>query len=375
MKIASVTTHILQAPLSEPFHWAIGEAQTRASAIVEVTTDTGLTGWGECFGPAGPAAAMVEAYKPWLIEADPLAGEKIWQDLYAAFRDQGQKGVPICAISGIDIALWDIRGKHFNAPIHQLMGGPLRTEVRAYATGTYRTRQGDPMDYICKEVAGYVEEGFSAVKLKVGFEVREDVALIRAVRDSIGAETGLMLDANHGYDAVDAIKLGQQVEELDIGWFEEPVAPEDLDGYCAIKAAINIPLAGGECEYTRFGFREILRRRAIDYLQPDTAAAGGLSECKKIADMANAFGVRYVPHVWGSGIGLAAALQLLAVLPHNPPGRRPWEPLLEFDRSEHPFRQAIMTKSIDHINGVVTIPDGPGLGIEIDKAALESFKI
>ncbi|MCZ6851871.1 MAG: mandelate racemase/muconate lactonizing enzyme family protein, partial [Planctomycetota bacterium] len=161
----------------------------------------------------------------------------------------------------------------------------------------------------------------------------------------------------------------------DITWFEEPVPPEDLDGYREIKAAISIPVAGGECEYTRFGFRNVLQRRAIDILQPDTCAAGGLSECKKIADMANAFGVRYVPHVWGSAIGLAAALQLLAVLPRNPPGNRPLEPVLEFDRSEHPFRQAIVTTPIEHKNGVVRIPQGPGLGIEIDRAALEQFRV
>jgi len=375
MKIEQVNTHIIETQLSEPFHWAIGEATTRGSCIVEVITDTGIVGWGECFGPARPAAAMVEAYKPWLIGADALATEKIWQDLYASFRDQGQKGVPICAISGIDIALWDIKGKHFDAPIHQIMGGPLRTEVRAYATGTYRTRGGDAMDYIPKEVAGYQAEGFSAVKLKIGFDVDEDAALIAKVRDTIGPDMGLMLDANHGYDSVDAIRLAQSVEHLNIGWFEEPVPPEDLDGYLAVKSATAIPMAGGETEYTRFGFREILRRGAMDYLQPDTCAAGGLSECKKIADLANAFGVRMVPHVWGTGIGLSAALNLLAVLPHNPPGRRPWEPILEFDRSEHPARHAIMTRPIEHENGVVAIPTGPGLGIEIDRDALASFTV
>ena len=375
MKIADVQTHILEAPLSEPFHWAIGEAVTRASCVVEVTTESGLVGWGECFGPARPAAAMVEAYRPWLIGADALATEKIWQDLYAAFRDQGQKGVPICAISGIDIALWDIKGKYFDAPIHELMGGPLRKEVKAYATGTYRKRSGDPMDYIAEEVAGYKAEGFSAVKLKIGFEVDEDAALIEKVRQTIGPDMGLMLDANHGYDAVDASRLAQRVEHLNIGWFEEPVPPEDLDGYLAVKASTSIPMAGGECEYTRFGFREILKCGAIDYLQPDTCAAGGLSECKKIADMANAFGVRLVPHVWGTGIGLSAALHLLAVLPHNPPGRRPWEPMLEFDRSEHPARQAIMERPIEHRNGIVQIPGGPGLGIEIDRDGLSSFTV
>jgi len=373
MKITEVKTHILETTLSEPFHWAIGEAAKRGSCVVEVITDTGLVGWGECFGPSRPAAAMVRAYEPWLIGADPLATDKIWQDLYAAFRDQGQKGVPICAISGIDIALWDIKGKHFNAPIHQLMGGPIRTEVKAYATGTYRKRTGDPMDYICEEVARYKAEGFSAVKLKIGFDVDEDVALIEKVRQTIGPDMGLMLDANHGFDAIDAIRLAQAVEHLNIGWFEEPVPPEDLDGYLAVKASTSIPMAGGECEYTRFGFRNILTAGAIDYLQPDTCAAGGLSECKKIADMANAFGVRMIPHVWGTGIGLSASLNLLAVLPHNPPGRRPWEPMLEFDRSEHPARQAIMANPIEHVNGVVTIPTGPGLGIEIDREALASF--
>lgn len=375
MKVERVTTHIVEAPLSEPFHWSIGEASVRSSCVVEIITDTGLVGWGECFGPARPAAAMIKAYEPWLIGFNPLATEQIWQNLYASYRDQGQKGVPICAISGIDIALWDIKGKHFGAPIHQLMGGPLRTEVKAYATGTYRKRDGNPMDYIADEVARYKDEGFPAVKLKIGFEVDEDLALIAKVRDVIGPELGLMLDANHGYDAVDAIRLARAAEAFKIGWFEEPVSPEDLDGYLAVKSATSIPMAGGETEYTRFGFREIFRRRAMDYIQPDTCAAGGLSECKKIADMANAFGVRYVPHVWGTGIGLSAALHLLAVLPHNPPGRKPWEPMLEFDRSEHPARQAVMTTPIEHERGVVKIPTGPGLGIEIDKQTLAEFTV
>lgn len=375
MKIEQVNTHVIRCALSEPFHWATGEATARGSCIVEVVTDTGLVGWGECFGPAGPAAAMVEAYRPWLIGADALATEKIWQDLYAAYRDQGQKGVPICAISGIDIALWDIKGKHFDAPVYALMGGPLRTVVRAYATGTYRTRTGDPMDYIAKEAAGYKAEGFTAMKLKIGFNAAGDAALIEKVRGTIGPDMELMVDANHGYDAVDAIRLARAVEHLDIRWFEEPVPPEDLDGYLAVKSATSIPVAGGETEYTRFGFREAIRRGAMDYLQPDACAAGGLSECKKIADMANAFGVRMAPHVWGTGIGLAAALNLLAVLPHNPPGREPWEPVLEFDRSEHPARQAIMTSPIEHDGGRVTVPTGPGLGIEIDRGALASFTV
>jgi D-galactarolactone cycloisomerase len=166
------------------------------------------------------------------------------------------------------------------------------------------------------------------------------------------------------------------IEHHDIGWFEEPVPPEDIAGYRAVKAALSIPVAGGECEFTRIGFRDLLVSRAIDIIQPDTCAAGGLSECKKIADMAEAFGIRYNPHVWGTGIAIAASLQLLAVLPsHTPTSLTPIEPMLEFDRTEHPIRQAVLTQPIEHVKGMVRVPDGPGLGIEVDRAALKRFAV
>jgi D-galactarolactone cycloisomerase len=183
-----------------------------------------------------------------------------------------------------------------------------------------------------------------------------------------------MVDANHAYDAVAAIRLGRLIERHDIGWFEEPVPPEDVAGYRAVKSALTIPVAGGECEFTRFGFRELFVSHALDIAQPDTCAAGGLSECKKIADMSEAFGIRYNPHVWGTGIAIAASLQLLAVLPsQTPTSLSPLEPMLEFDRTEHPIRQAILQDPIEHASGVVRVPEGPGLGIEIDRAALARF--
>lgn len=373
MRIEAVRTHVLEAPLSEPFGWSFNATDKRASCLVEIIAENGATGWGECYGPARLNAAIVETMALDLIGQDALATERHWQHLYNKFRDQGMKGLIVSALSGIDIALWDLKGRHFQAPVHVLMGGPLRHDVRAYATGTYRLQSGDPLDYIVREVEGYVREGFHAVKLKIGFDVREDEKLIRAVREAIGPHIGLMLDANHGYDAIEAIDLGQRVAALDIGWFEEPVVPDDLDSYIEVKRGQPIPVAGGECEFTRWGFRDVLARRAIDILQPDTCAAGGLSECKKIADMAVAHGVRYVPHVWGTGIGLAASLQLLAVLPHSPPRLTPREPILEFDRSEHPFRQAVLTTPLEHVDGIVRIPDGPGLGIEIDRAILARF--
>jgi D-galactarolactone cycloisomerase len=375
MRIAELRTHVLEAPLEQPFSWSVDRTTVRASCIVEIVTDTGLVGWGECFGPARVNAAMVNAFRKHLIDADALATEVIWQNLYNRFRDQGQKGIAVTALSGVDIALWDIKGKAFGVPVHRLMGGPMRTRVQAYATGTYRLNEGDPLDYIVREVRERLAEGFEAVKLKIGVDFEEDIALIKAVRREIGPDRQLMLDANHAYDALDAIALGRRVADQNIGWFEEPVVPEDLASYREVKAAQPIPVAGGECDYTRWGFINIFTSRAMDIVQPDTCAAGGLSECKKIADMATAFGIRYIPHVWGTGIGMAAALQLLGSIPHTPARLRPREPLLEFDRSEHPFRRAVLAEPIEQHGGFVDVPTGPGLGIEVDRDAIERFTV
>jgi D-galactarolactone cycloisomerase len=376
MVITAVRTHVLEARISQPFAYSRAWYDTRTAMVVEIETDTGLIGWGECYGPARMTAAVVQSVTPWLIGEDPLRTDYLWQMIYARLRDHGQKGIAIEGLSGIDIALWDIKGKHFGVPVHRLIGGPLRTEVQAYATGLYRRKSGDPLRYLAEEAAGYVAEGFRAVKLKVGFGVEEDAAVTRAVRDAIGSDIALMVDANHAYDTVAAVRLGRMIERYDIGWFEEPVPPEDLAGYRAVKAALSIPVAGGECEYTRFGFRDVLTSQAIGIIQPDTCAAGGLTECKKIADMAEAFGVRYNPHVWGTGIAIAASLQLLAVIPaHTPVSLSPVGPILEFDRTEHPIRQSLLVQPIEHSGGIVRVPDGPGLGIEIDRAALARFTV
>jgi D-galactarolactone cycloisomerase len=374
MKITNILTHVLEARLSQPFAYSRAWYDTRTAMLVEIETDSGLVGWGECYGPAGITEAVVKSVAPWLIGEDPLRTDFLWRMIYARLRDHGQKGVVIQGLSGIDIALWDIKGKHFGVPVYQLLGGPLRMSVQAYATGLYRRRSGDPLQYLAEEAENYVVEGFKAVKLKVGFGVEEDAAVTRAVRKAIGPGVALMVDANHAYDSVAAIRLGRMIEPHDIGWFEEPVPPEDVAGYRAVKSALSIPIAGGECEFTRIGFRDLLVSHAVDIVQPDTCAAGGLSECKKIADMAEAFGVRYNPHVWGTGIAIAASLQLLAVLPsHTPSSLAPLEPMLEFDRTEHPIRQAVLKSPIEHAGGVVGVPDGPGLGIEVDRDAIARF--
>jgi D-galactarolactone cycloisomerase len=375
MIIERVVAHPLTAPIEEPFAYSQAWVDVRVGMVVEIVTRDGAVGWGECYGPPGLIAAVIErAFAPMLEGEDALAGDALWERLYNSLRDHGQKGVVIQALSGVDIALWDLRGKHFGVPVHRLMGGPLRTRVQPYATGLYR-RRGDAARLLAEEASGYLAQGFRAMKLKVGFGLDADMAAIEAVRRAIGPEVALMMDANHGYDTVDAIRLARAAEAYDIGWFEEPVPPEDVAGYREVRAATTIPIAGGEAEFTRYGFRELVTTRAVDIAQPDTCAAGGLSECKKIADMACAFGVRHVPHVWGSGIAIAAALQLLAVLPTTVPALHARQPLLEFDQTEHPFRDALITEpfALDD-DGMVAVPTAPGLGIEVNREILEKFR-
>ncbi|MCC7346860.1 MAG: mandelate racemase/muconate lactonizing enzyme family protein [Variibacter sp.] len=375
MKIATVETFLLEAKLSAPFANSRGFHEQRAAALVAITTDDGITGWGEAYGPARVAHAAMQMFRPLLIGADPLATDQLWQKLYHRYREQGTKGPFVSALSAIDIALWDVKGKHFGLPVHRLMGGPIRAQVPVYATGLFRSRDGDPEKYLAEEAAGYVAEGFSAVKLKIGFGFEADVKAVRAVRNAIGPEMPLMVDANAGYDALEAIRVSRAIEDYRIGWFEEPVPASDIAGYRRVKQETTIPVAGGEAEFTRFGFADILASRAFDIVQPDVCGAGGFSECKIISDMAAAFGVRCNPHTWGTAIAIAASLQWLAVVPDSPPSLNAVQPMLELDRTEHPIRDALMNDVLKPGRGTIRIPDGPGLGIEIDRAAVKRFQV
>lgn len=375
MKIEAVHTHILDYRLPVAFESASMRFDRRQHCLVEIVCDDGTIGWGECLGPAGPNAAVVAAYAKWLIGRDPLANEVLWIELYNALRDQGQRGLALTALSGIDIALWDIKGKHFGAPISVLLGGRMRESVRAYATGSFRRDGVDRVSDIAAETARYVKEGFHAVKIKIGFGVEEDLKVIEAVRDAIGPDHGLMIDANHGYDVLEAVELGNRAARCRIGWFEEPVLPEQLSAYRAVREKQPIPVAGGETWHGRYGFKEPLETRAVDIAQPDICGTGGFTEMKRVADLAALHGIRLVPHVWGTAVQIAASLQFMATLLPNPPRPGAIEPILEFDRTENPFRQAVVQAPLEHVDGVVSIPDAPGLGIEIDRAALAKYAL
>jgi len=375
MKIASVKTHLLDYGLDTAFESASMRFERRQHCLVEITCEDGTVGWGECLGPAQANAAVVKTYATGMIGTDPLANEELWLTLYNRLRDQGQRGLSVTALSGIDIALWDIKGKHYGAPICELLGARYRDSVRAYATGSFRRDGVDRVQDVAEEVRGYAKEGFHGVKIKIGFDVEEDLRVIAAVRESIGPDRRLMIDANHGYDLLEALDVGRRATAFGIDWFEEPVLPEQIGTYRAVREGQPLPVASGENWHGRYAMLEPLQTRAIDICQPDICAVGGFTEIRKVADLAAIHGVRLVPHVWGTAVCIAASLQFMASLAPNPPRREPIEPIMEFDRTRNPFRQAVVTTPLEHVDGVVQIPDGPGLGIDIDRQALADYAL
>ena len=379
MKITDVAAFPLRCTIREPFAYSQKWFTARTALLVKVTTDEGIVGWGEAFcHDAGPAlAALIErVFRPLIVGKDALAREVIWEHLYNHSRDYGQRGLTAIALSGIDIALWDIVGKAAGLPIHALLGGPFRDRVQAYATGLYITQDAiaDPR-VLAGEARLYVQQGFKAVKMKVGFGLKTDVRNVRCVREAIGADVALMVDANHAYDAAAAIALGRAIEPYDIAWLEEPVVPEDIDGYCAVRRALNIPIAGGEAEFTRYGFRKLVTQGAVDILQPDICSAGGISEVAKIAALARTWAMRCVPHVWGTGVALAAALHFIAAQPDQPPSLNPSPAMLELDRTENPIRDEVLSEPLEISQGVVRVPTGPGLGVEVAEEILERYRL
>ena len=374
MKIVEVTTHILDYKLSTPFESASMRFDRRMHVLVEIKCDNGIVGWGECLGPALMNAAVVNGFRSRLVGKNPLENEVIWLDLYHTFRDQGQRGLTITALSGIDIALWDIKGKFFNAPVSTLLGGRFREQVRVYATGSFKRDGVDRIADVVAEAKSYQVEGFHATKLKIGFDMEEDLELIRCVREAVGPEMRLMIDANHGYQVDEAIEVGRRAQQYGIDWFEEPVVPEWLDAYREVRQQQPIPVSGGETWHTRWGMLQPIQQRLVNILQPDVCGVGGFSAFKRVVDLAQTHGIRVLPHVWGTAVQIAASLQAVASIAPAPMRLSPVEPIFEFDRTYNPYRQAVVTEALEHVNGVLSIPDRPGLGIEINREALQQYR-
>lgn len=349
-------------------NWQPVESGETSSTIrlifIEIETDEGVTGLG---GPVdrGTAALLHLGYRRFLLGHDPLATERLWDVMY---RDavHGRKGNPMFAISAIDAALWDLRGKYLNQPVHRLLGGPTRETLPAYASMLGFSLEPGQVERRAKE---YAAKGYSAQKwfprwgpLDGRAGIRKNVELMEVLRAAAGPESDLMIDAWMSWDVPYTLDMAQRLKPYDPRWIEEPVLPDKIAQYAEIRAASPVPISGGEHEYTRYGIKTLLDARAVDVMQADTYWAGGVSEMVKICTLCSAYDIPIVPH----GHSVPANVQLSAALP-------PTEvPYVEFLVKWNQILQFFYKEPVVPVDGVVTVPTGPGMGVEIDPAKIAS---
>jgi L-alanine-DL-glutamate epimerase-like enolase superfamily enzyme len=376
MRIAAVRPSWLRAliPADRAHISDFGKNDSFNTCLVEIETDTGHVGLGEAkvaVGNLGHYAAIVtlirEEWAPLLVGRDPRDITAIWELLYSgsrshyalregrAFPTVGRRGITMSALSGIDIALWDLLGQSLGQPLWRLLGGRCRDRVPAYASGGWA-----PVGAIGKQLLQYVERGHRAVKMRVGLQdksVDDSAARVREVRETLGPDIGLMVDAHGTWSVRQAQRFARKVEDSDLAWLEEPVSPENIPGQAEVRASTDIPIASGESEQTRFAFRDLIDARAVDVCQPDLAIAGGITETVRIAALAAAHELTVAPHLWGGAVLFAAGLHLCVATP--------CATTVEFSRGENPLLNDLTDEGFDLMDGYVTAPDRPGLGLTL----------
>lgn len=375
MIIEKIETFILKDKLSQSFFFSQWEYSERCICVVKVTTTDGQHGWGEGYGPASVLESGIKFLESTVVGENPLENEVIWNKMYRKTLDFARRGVLMASISALDIAIWDLKGKILNLPVSTLLGGAHRDKIQPYATGFYYMDHDNPARDFEKEAKLYLSQGFKAFKMKVGLGIEKDVKYVKLLRELLGPDAKLMVDSNHAYTLREATELSRKIEKYDIGWFEEPISPEFYEQYNELKTKTTIPIAGGECEYTRFGFNQLIKNKSVDILQPDICASGGLTEAKRIGALASANGIDLIPHTWGTSIGIHVALHFISNI-ESIPGRM-YQPnfLIEYDQTENGLREHLTFPSIEMKDGMLEVPKRPGLGIDVDEDVLKRYAI
>jgi len=375
MKIVKIETFILKDTLSKSFFFSQWEYSERCICVVKVTASNGQYGWGEGYGPAHVLEAGIKLLKPMVLGLNPLENEVIWNRMYRKTLDFARRGTLVASISAIDIALWDLKGKILNLPVATLLGGAQRDKIKPYATGLYFTSHDNPSQDFDEEIRKYVSQGFKAIKMKVGLGIEEDFKNVKRMREVVGDDIQLMVDSNHAYSFREAVLLSKKIEPFNISWFEEPLSPEFYHQYNELRNKTSIPISGGECEYLRFGFHQLLRNKSVDIIQPDICACGGLTEAKRIAALATTYGVEVIPHTWGTSIGIHVALHFIANLEAIPGRMKSPDFLIEYDQTENALREQLTFPPIEMKDGMIEVPKRPGLGIDVNEEVLRKFAI
>lgn len=376
MRVTEVDAIPLAHELDEgrSFGHARGLTPRRSGVLVRAETADGTVGWGEALAPPRTTAVAVdEVLAPMVEGIDPYEVETLVERTHAEAYNVAGGPVLQSALSAVDVALWDIIGKSADEPVYRLLGGGDADHVVPYASTMYITEwEEDPAD----PIRDAVDEGFTAAKLKIGRGVEDDRRRVETARNILGDDAHLMVDYNGNYRLKQAIRSVEALEPYDLTWIEEPVPPEDYTGLRKLTDRVDVPVATGESHFGRFDYGRLIRDHAVDIVQPDLGRAGGLSESRFLAKLATTENVAVYPHVWNGGVGVAAALQFAASLPSYPHNDNLPEPFLfEFDRSENPLREELITEPFDPSGGTLDVPQGPGLGVEVDEAAVERYRV
>ncbi len=351
--------------------------------LVTITTDEGLQGFGEAkaaVGSAGVCAAIVtcvrQELKPILVGQDARQISRLWECMYNGTRDHyalargrafpilGRRGLTISAMSGVDMALWDLLGKSLNTPVVQLLGGATRERMPAYASGGWAD-----VEKIGDQVKGYVARGFNAVKMRVGVmdgDVMTSVARVRAARAALGPKIDIMADAHGTYSVPEAKQFCRALEEVNLRWFEEPINADNRHGTAEVRANTTIPISAGESEFTRFDFRDLIEARAVDILQPDLAICGGLTEGRRIAALADTHQLELAPHCWGSAFSFMAGVSLAFASPAAT--------VIEYSVGANPMLFELVQEKIEAVDGMIAAPVGPGLGVTPRQEFINEFR-
>ncbi|HUV06766.1 MAG TPA: mandelate racemase/muconate lactonizing enzyme family protein [Spirochaetia bacterium] len=338
----------------------------QSSTLVFIETDEGITGVGESWGLPEPrvvASVIEHLLRPVLLDRDPLATEQLWEAMYRRLQNSYLRGTLLEAMSGIDMALWDIKGKKLGLPVFRLLGGPLRDRIETYASPVPFM----PPAEAAEKALEFTRRGFRTIKVKIGDGLKQDMERIKAVREAVGGDVGIVTDANCGYKVPEAVQAGHRLAEYGVRWLEEPVAFEDKAGLAEVRRSVAIAVVAGENEHTALGVMDLLLRRAVDAVQVNLTRCGGITGALRIAHLAHPFSIPMSPHGVGSAVGIAATLHLAAAVPNFT--------IYEYNQLLNPLRDELLKEPFVFKDSCLGVPDGPGLGIELDRKVLERFSL
>jgi len=372
MKIESVVAYPVGLPLEENLQWGAMSVSTKGGIVVEVKTDEGLIGIGEAgfsseyFSTVGPL--INDQLGPLIIGRDPQDISALWHDMMRSTHMWGRRGIETYALSGIDIALWDLFGKITSQPVHRLLG-TAQNSVRAYYAPSFKHP-----DLAIKEAIQATELGYTAIKLRVDGNLKSAVSLVSQVRTAVGDSMDLMVDANMCYDRRGALALAKEFQDLGVFWLEEPIMSRSLSQYINdhswLADRVDLPLAGGESLLTRYEYIDLMAKLPFDFIQPDAASVGGISELKRIGDMASSWNLKLVPHIGcssGTGIGLAAALNVILSCDNAP--------LIEVDAYGGLGWEGFLTNPLNVEEGQLISNNQPGIGVTLALSGREQFSL